>query len=224
MRYYNPTGSMKRSLLVALASAGALLVVSGAEAKAPLDGVEICGAGGACVHLSMQQAEGHWSLFGAVNEGTAAAAVFPFYAVRWHWTENDQRVGYYVPGAGKTRQLDPQYGALWFDLEDAATVRAWSTHVQPFPAPKFTRVTVGGHAVRNPASYAKLFGRGTEAFPIILPGWLQIRFSSATPTPWTDEATDVRISRRGSLLWENGTMVKIPLRLAQRIRAGKPLR
>jgi hypothetical protein len=213
-----------RPFLVALAAAGALFAVSGAEAKAPPDGVEICGADGACVHLSMQQAEGHWSLFGATHEGTSAAAVLPFYVVRWHWMENDQRVGYYIPGAGKTRQLDPQGGALWLDLEDARTVRSWSTQLTPFAAPKFTRVTVGGRAVRNPASYAKLFGRGAEAFPIILPGWLQITFASATSTPWTDAAVDMRISRRGALLWENGTMVKIPLRLAQRIRAGKPLR
>ena len=40
----------------------------------------------------------------------------------------------------------------------------------------------------------------------------------------TDAATDVRVSRRGAYLWIDGSILKIPLQLAQRIRRGVSLR
>ena len=89
---------------------------------------------------------------------------------------------------------------------------------------RVTRVTVGGRPVRDPQSYLRLFGRGDQDGPVREPHWLRISFTPATANPWTDEATDVRVSRRGGYLLIDGATIRIPLQLAQRIRRGASLR
>jgi hypothetical protein len=217
---------MKRLILVSLVTTGALLGTAGAQAKAPPDGVQICGADGACVHLSAQDVEQEWALWSPADpyKGSAPAAVSRFYVLRWHWPDGPENAGYYVPAAGKVRQLAQDGSAGWFDLRDARGLRSLTSTLPAFPAPTFTRVKVGSRAVRDPRSYALLFGRGHEVWPMILPGWFRLMFAAKSPNPWSDPGTDVRISQRGALLWENGTIVKIPLQLAQRIRRGASLR
>jgi hypothetical protein len=50
-----------------------------------------------------------------------------------------------------------------------------------------------------------------------------LRFASDASSPWSDRYVDVRISRTGRLLWVDGTTFRIPLQLAQRIRARRSL-
>lgn len=216
---------MRRLVAASLLVVAALLAPS-AAGKAPPNGVDVCGIGNACAHLTTQQIETEWSLFSAVDSGVAPAPVGRFYVVRWSWGDRGAptNTGYYVPGAGMTRQLDDRGAAIWQPLQHPRPIRQLASTVTPFPAPVFTRVTVGGRAVRDPRSYTKLFGRGVDAFPIILPAWIRIRFTAPSPNPWSDPGADIRISRRGALLWEDGWIVKIPRRLAQQVRAAKPLR
>jgi hypothetical protein len=47
-------------------------------------------------------------------------------------------------------------------------------------------------------------------------------FASA-PSPWRHGADDFLISKKGRLLWIDGDLVRIPLQLAQRIRARRSL-
>ena len=217
---------MKRLFLVALAVTGALFGTAGAQAKGPPDGVDICGASGTCVHLSTQDAETNWPLWAppSPDQTDRASAVRPFLVVHWHWPNQPETSAYYVPASGKVRQLDTNGFLAWYDLADATSVRTKTASLDPFPVPRVTRVTVGTRRVRDPESYLQLFGRGYEVFPAILPGWQPIRFTADTASPWTDAATDVRIASRGSLLWIDGTILKIPLQLAQRIRRGASLR
>jgi hypothetical protein len=212
--------------VVAISVALALLGAAGAQAKAPPDGVQICGADGACINVSPQQAEQEWALWspGDPYEGSAAASVSPFYVVHWHWPGGPVNTGYYIPAAGKTWQRADDGSASWFDVHDARGLRSMTASLQPFGAPRFARVMVGRRVVRDPGSYATLFGRGYDVWPMIMPGWIPVRFEAATPNPWSDPGTDVRISYRGALLWESGTIVKIRLGLARRIRRGASLR
>jgi len=215
---------MKRLFFVALVSTGALFGTAGAQAKAPPDGVQICGANGECVKVDRQIAEDEWSLWGTAGYATETAAVSRFYLVRWHWPNMPEQTAYYVPASGKVRQIDNEHGALWYDLHDPRALRTRTATLVGFQAPRVTRVTVGGRPVRDPQSYLRLFGRGDQDWPVREPHWLRISFTPATANPWTDEATDVRVSRRGGYLLIDGATIRIPLQLAQRIRRGASLR
>jgi hypothetical protein len=215
---------MKRSFLVGLAAAGALFGAAGAQAKAPPDGIDICGVRGVCVHLAVSDAEGEWSLWGTAGYAVPASGASSFYVLRWHWPRAPQQTAYYVPAAGKVRQVDGQRGALWYDLHEPKALRARIATLDAFPLPRLTRVTVGNRSVRDPQSYFRLFGRGSQVWPVREPGWLRVVVTAGAPSPWTDAATDVRVSRRGAYLWIDGSILKIPLQLAQRIRRGVSLR
>jgi hypothetical protein len=215
---------MSRAFCAVFVLLGALFVVAGAQAKAPPDGVDICGADGACVHLTMEQAEQNWALWSSANsQSDAPATVAPFFLVRWHWPgDSVERTAYYVPSTGQVRQHEPDFTS-WWNLQDAGGMRALTAGLTPFPVPRVTRVTVGGHAVRDPQSYLNIFGAGKAWFAAILPHWLRITFTADAPSPWTDGADDYFISRKGRLLWIDGNIVRIPLQLAQRIRARRSL-
>ena len=93
-------------------------------------------------------------------------------------------------------------------------------HTQPVRV----AATVAGRAVSDPESYLDLFNSGDDWFAVMQPTWLRIKFTADAPSPWTDGANDIRISRKGRLLWLDGSIVRIPLRVAQLIRAHRSLR
>jgi hypothetical protein len=215
---------MSRTLRAVFASVVALFVVGGAQAKAPPDGVDICGADGGCVHLTMEEAEQNWALWSSANsQSDAPAAVAPFLVVRWGWPgDASERTAYYVPSTGQVRQHESGLTS-WWTLQDASGVRALTASLAPYPVPRITRVTVGGRAVRDPESYFRIFGAGRAWYAAILPHWIRIKFFAATTSPWTDGADDFLISKKGRLVWIDGDLVRIPLQLAQRIRARRSL-
>jgi hypothetical protein len=190
---------MSRTLCAAVAFVAALFAAGGAQAKAPPDGVDVCGADGACVHLTMEQAETNWALWSPPDPYQSArpSPVAPFLVVHWHWPGQAQRPAYYIPTSGKTRQLDENGLLAWYDLADASSIRALTAKLVPFAVPHVTRVTVGGRAVQDPQSYLDVFNGGQDWFVPIYPRWLRIKFTADAPSPWTDGANDVRISRTG---------------------------
>jgi hypothetical protein len=210
-----------RTACIGAVIATSLLLASGAQAKAPPDGVDLCGASGACVHLTTQDAETSWALWASPNftDARRASSVAPFLLVRWHWPNEQNQTAYYVPSTGKVRQVGANGLRSWFDLADAQRIRTLTANLDAYPTPVFSSVTVGGKPVADPQSYAKLFTMGREWLPLQYPRFIQIRFASDTPSPWTDSYSDVRISRTGRLLWVDRTTFKIPLQLARRIRA-----
>jgi hypothetical protein len=214
-----------RTTAFVVIAATSLLLASGAEAKAPPGGVDLCGASGACVNVTTPDAETNWALWAPPNftDAKPASRVAPFLLVRWHWPNEQTQTAYYVPSTGKVRQVDANGMRSWFDLQDAQRIRTLTANLDAYPAPVFTSVTVGGKPVADPQSYAKLFAMGREWFPLQYPRFIRIRFASDTPSPWTDSYSDVRISRTGRLLWVDRTTFRIPLRLARRIRARQSL-
>jgi hypothetical protein len=217
---------MNRTLCAAFLVVAALFAAGGAQAKAPPDGVDICGADGACVHLTMEQAEMNWALWSPPSpyDSLRPSPVAPFLLVHWHWPGEAVRTGYYIPSAGKTRQVDENGFLAWYKLADANSVRSATAGLKPFAVPHITRVTVAGRAVSDPESYLDLFNSGYDWFAVMQPTWLRITFSADAPSPWTDGADDIRIARKGRLLWLDGSIVRIPLRVAQLIRAHRSLR
>jgi len=218
---------MNRTLCAVFVALGAFVAVTGAQAKAPFSGIDICGADNACVHLDWQQAENekYWALWASANAPSVPpAAVAPFLIVRWSWSERDNRTAYYIPSTGQVRQHDPTTTfSSWFNLADPSAVRTMTAGLATYPVPGVTRVTVGGRPVRDPQSYLRIFGAGEGWFAPILPNWLRIRFFGDGASPWTDNADDIFISRKGRLMWMDGDIVRIPLQLAQRIRARRSL-
>jgi hypothetical protein len=218
--------TVRRILLVAVALAAGLLTTGGAQAKAPPDGVDICGATGTCVHVTMEAAENEWALWlqGSQTDADATApAPSAFYVVRWHW-DSDARTAYYVPAAGRVRQLDERGAPGWWRVHDPASLRQLTSGLEAFTVPTIARVTVGGREVRDPQSYLQLFGRGRTWWPLNQQHWLRVRVTADAASPWTDAASDLRISRRGRYLWVDGTIFKIPLQLARRVRSRVSLR
>jgi hypothetical protein len=217
---------MRRILIAAAAFAGLLLAPSGAQAKAPPDGVQICGATEACAQLSWEDVEGLPALWASSYEGAAPAPASPFYLVRWHWPDGPENTRYYVPLRNKVWYVDEAGAGKWGDLPggNVAALRTKSAGLEPFAVPTIQSVTVGGRIARDPQSYISLFGRGHQWWPLNQQRRLRIRIRADAPSPWTDPASDVRVSRRGRYLWVDGTIFKIPLQLARLVRAGRSLR
>jgi hypothetical protein len=142
--------------------------------------------------------------------------------VRWQWPGLAEQTAFYVPSTGKVRHAENGL-VSWFKLADADEMRTLTASLQPFSVPHVTRVTVAGRPARDPQSYLRIFEAARSWFVVILPNLLRITFKADAPSPWTDSGEDVFLSRKGRLLWIDGTIFKIPLQLAQRIRARRSL-
>ena len=194
--------------------------VPAAQAKAPPQGVKLCGAGGKCVSLGWQDAERMpvWH-----SDGTAApGAPAPYYVVRYRWRDSDpeQRM-YWIPSRGLVRETSENV-VHWFRVAPTL-LREFTGGLAPVAVPRVTRVTVGGHAVRAPSSYLRLFsvGHRVNIFPAV--SWLRIRIRPSSFSPWTEPGADVQISARGAYLLRDNVVFVIPKRLADRARRGLSL-
>ena len=216
---------MSARIATVFVAAAALTLATAAQAKAPPGGIDICGATGACVHLATGDAETNSAFWAApsIDDARRASSVAPFLLVHWQWPDQPLQTAYYVPSTGKVRQVDANGFLSWFDVTDAQKIRALTSSLVAYAAPVIASVTVGGKPAADPQSYAKLFAVGSEWMPLQYPRFIRIRFAGDTQSPWTDAREDVRISRTGRLLWIDGRTFRIPLRLAQRIRARQSL-
>jgi hypothetical protein len=227
---------MRRLLVGAVLASSVLAVASGAEAKAPPNGFKLCGPS-ACAPLSGNDAETvAISLFYGAGIRFVGPNVAPseFYVLRWQFPNQREESGYYVPGGRVVRLFGSALGgSTSFDIsvswlrpspQALQILSRLSAGIQTLPAPKVVRVTVGGHAASDPASYLRLWAVGTPKLPVHPGGWLRVRMTTVTPTPWSDSLTDVRVSRRGGWLYRDGTFFRVPAKFAARIRARVSLR
>jgi hypothetical protein len=99
-----------------------------------------------------------------------------------------------------------------------------TANVAAFPAPAPSRVTVGGRAARDPASYMRLWGVGKPTYTWPATGFMAIKATCDHATPWTDAASELRIARRGPFLVRDSSVYRIPARLARLVRARASLR
>jgi hypothetical protein len=209
---------MARMTLLAVAAAGVLLVSGAAQAKAPPTGVQVCGASG-CVNLASGQAEMFWRQATGAGRPVAPGA---FYAFRWHFDAEPEQSAYFVPDRHAVRWLEPQG---WGTLETLAVdaIERSLAGMEPFPAPALTRVTVGGRQVAAPETYlALLGGKPTWIWPA--GSWLNVKLTSATPSPWTNGALTIRLNRSRPYVVVDGWVFRIPKDVALRARRGLALR
>ena len=223
-----------RRLPVAVAFVATFLAVaSGAQAKAPPDGFQLCGAS-ACAPLAGTEAE-----VLAINMfyGDARVVAPPnaapsdFYVLQWQFPDQAPGFAYYVPGSGVVRVATASpgsYAAAGMWLRPNANVlkalNAVSAGLEGVHPAVPTRVTVAGRAARDPASYMRVWTVGKPALPVHPRGWLVVRMTTPTASPWSDWVTDVQVSRRGGWLYRDGTFFRVPAKFAVRIRARLSLR
>ena len=225
---------MRRVLAAALLAASLLAVTSSAQAKAPPSGFQVCGPA-ACVGLhELADAEplAIGLFYGADGSAELWSPNVPpgtFYAVHWSFDQGQTHTGYYVPLLNAFRYVgdvasptDSANGRVhWIKLgPDTRTIleRITST-LQPFPAPAPSRVTVGGKAVQDPATYLRLWSVGKPTYAWPGARFMAIKATCDQPTPWTDAAAHLSVARRGPYLLREDTVLRIPAQLAKRIRA-----
>ena len=111
---------MTRLSLAVLLAVSAFLVAGAAQAKAPPDGVDVCGAS-ACAHLGFNDAEQLWMLFHDGNDGRPAPA--PFYVMRWHWAAGENESAYLIPSGLAIRSVMPISTNVWKSPPLASRIR-----------------------------------------------------------------------------------------------------
>jgi hypothetical protein len=197
-----------------------LAAVPAAQAKAPPEGVKLCGAASACVSIGWQDAE-RMPIWHA-DRSVAPAAPAPFYVVHYRWgaTQPEQRM-YWIPSRGVVRESTSSL-VRWFRVAPSS-LEPFTAPLRPIAVPRPTRVTVAGRAVRAPATYLRLFsvGRPTNVFPAVQ--WLRLRFTASAASPWTEPGADVQISTSGGYLLRDNTVFVISSQLASRVRRGLSL-
>jgi hypothetical protein len=184
---------------------------------------------------------------GRNRPGVRPPVLSPFYSVRWSYADG-QTAGwpavYYAPSAGLVR-VDEMVVGKWIAIRDAGVAFERATRgISPFPTPRVTRVDVGNRRAREPASYVQLYEHLAQGSRVRDPVgrrpalewsnykalvryyvrdrrfWIRIRLTTASPSPWSDETTQLAVGRRHDLLRGDGTVVRVPRPLAQRIRKG----
>jgi hypothetical protein len=208
---------MARMGLLALAAVGVFLVSGAAQAKSPPTGIHVCGATG-CVDVAPADAEVLWSE-GFESDRPVAAA--PFYTVRWHFDAEPDQVAYYMPARRALRLVEPR-GWRTVSPHAVAALKAAIGRLAPYQLPALTRVTVGGRAVRAPATYTSLL-RGQPWWRWPAGRWLDVKLESPASSPWTNGEMVVRLNQRGPYVVMDGWVFKIPKSVAFRARRGLAL-
>ncbi len=217
---------MERFALVAATVAAVLAVVSGAQAKIPPNGVDLCGVS-ACVQLGFAEAEEIW--ISGHDYGRPLRVPSPFYVVRYRWySSGPEQIGYYVP-AGPAVRLPTENGGLgtwmWLDRATASAIDRAVAAVPPHPVRRPSTVMVGEKRALGPETYLRLLPGRADGLITPATIWITVTMRSNPATPWTDGASDIRLSARGRsrLVLVDGWVHKVPLRIANRARRGLPL-
>ena len=223
---------MGRAAIVALVAAWLLVVTAGAEAKEPPAGFQLCGSNG-CATIGMGDGESlAISLFfggGSVELSTPATTPAPFYSLRWSYAQGQLHTAYFVPdlnvvrfvGDSASATVDPRGAIHWLRLDSQARsiLDRIATPLQPTPAPSPSTVMVGGKAVQDPASYLRLWSVGKPTYSWPRGGFLKIKVTCDVASPWTDESAQLSIARSRPFLLRDSTILRIPAKLAQQVRA-----
>ena len=216
---------MRTTFLTAAVVASALLLATGASAKAPPGGFDVCGPS-ACAHLDWAGAEQFWIRATGSGSGLYRTAPGPFYVLRWHWNPSDEESAYFIPGVRAIRwNAGVGHPSAWGTVDPSAAdlVVGAAQGIEPFATPTLTRVTVGGRVVREPQTYLRLLN-GKPTWSLIGGRWLKVTFESAAPSPWTDGSSIVRLSRSRPYVSIDGWLYRLPRAVVQQARRGLALR
>jgi hypothetical protein len=214
-----------RTLL--LVSVAALVWAAPAGAKELL-GAQLCGPAGCATERHSAVLHGPGGPF--EGELATPAKPGPWYRGYLLAGDNGKVMGkllfYYVPAAhelvqpGRFGQTTTwtRAGAKLLPMLERLSLR-----VEPYEAPRFTRVTVDEKNVKDPQSYARLWTVGANArdYPRSDDQRLVIFFTAA-PTPWSD-ANYVVAYPSDRLLMRDGQLVAINEDVADAIAEGRSM-
>ena len=226
--------STRRAVFILFVVAATLAVAPSVTAQTPGGGllvVRACGANGCKAIFN--------GLFlvdpnAAAAEATGAPPVGPFYVLEpsnYRAKEQTEEASgpttpaFFVPGAAVVRAR-PDAGQLteqeWIRLPDAkrAALMAALRGVEPFPAPRISKVLIAGRTAGDPESYLGLYA----ALPAVAePSFsargqpVAIALRSETPSPWTDGHNRVAYYPDVHLLFRDGEWVRPSADLIERI-------
>ena len=210
---------MRRPFGFALVAVSAAVLAGGAVAKAPPGGFELCGQGG-CKTITGADAERVFiSLYGSTAQPPAPA---PAFLLRWQWPNGPEYKVWWLPRGGLVRGFD----GLWKSqsIASEAVLKRAAEGLEPFPVPTLTRVLVGRRVAENPQSYLRLL-RGGELSAAYegARGFVEVRLTSLEPSPWTNGASWVMVSKARGFVWRDVWVYRVPQELAQRARLGRSL-
>lgn len=216
-----------RLVLAVVTGGAALAVLPGAQAKAPPDGVDLCGAS-SCVQLTWQQSERIW--VGGRTPVKPVAIPSAFYIIRWRWqAAGPEQVAYYMPAVHVLRWPRGENGdsATWLSVDPAiaAALEAGVAGLAPYAVSPPSRVSVGGKPARGPETYFRLLSGPTALGVPAGTIWVEIKMRTDEPGPWTDGVNQIQISAggRSRLVSFDGWSHRVPWRIANRARRGLPL-
>jgi hypothetical protein len=224
------------TLVAAAASAAALLLAAPAGAK-NVSELKLCGPS-ACASIRDASLIELWEQSGAPR-AVAAPPIGPFYrfettvsAAPGEKFENGQTsmtwTDWYVlrGTVGILRGTSEADTASWQRVAAAVNARfsAAVKGIDPYPAPAITSATVGGRAVSEPASYARLFDSSWKRVTDRkLKGWKRIYLHSAAPSPWTDGKNLLWYAAKRHHLERDGTVVAVPKRVGAALASARAL-
>jgi hypothetical protein len=210
-----------RRFLVVVAVA--LAVAPQVLAKGPIN---LCGVGGCAPVGTAETSPVRWLASEYPVHG-APVAPASFFKLQRDASGSSGLIGYWIPSGSVLRLSESQGGpAVWLrpSFDEAAALTKAAETLRPFAAPKHATVAVNNVIVRRSSTYFRLF---TIGVPVATwrgaNGWLPI-YMWGSETPWTDGLNFMSISRNGPFLKRSdGDVVKIPARVAARIRHRLPL-
>lgn len=210
---------VSKAIPAALAVFAAVALAPTAAAKGPV-ALQVCGATG-CKTIRDDFSGGgpnRGPISGILNSDMLDFAASPppaaYYRVelKADWIERDP--AFYVPAAGVLR-----VGSNWLALPDrvAASMRAVTRRLAPWPPPALTRVLVNGRPVPDPAPYAALLGSLPEADKLPTAArYLTIVLRADRPSPWTS-VRPLEYFPRSDLLHRYVEWLEVPAAIARRI-------
>jgi hypothetical protein len=218
-----------RNLIVLMGCVFFAILPGTTQAKGPLADLQLCGVS-ACINIDdaatvpLSEAIFFW-----YTDRATPAEPQTYYLLRWSGGVGAMNTdhAFWMPSAGLIRRFDPlSLSARWKVASGSLTsaLQPAATRLQPFPFPELTRVVLGYRVARDPRSYMGLLSGGTLVKSwAAARGWLRVRMASVQPSPWTDVGADLKISRSGGFVWRDGSVFRIPLRLARLARSGMSL-
>jgi hypothetical protein len=220
--------AMKWLWVLALA---AVTLVPTASAKAPPAGFRICGDHECAAIVGDDAEELAIRLFysGSPTLWNAPPPESTFFALHWRWSDGEpEQTAYYAVDAHMLRMAPHASGPIanpfgWtiVDATAQAVLDRITASLEPFHGAVVSAARVGGRAVRDPASYARLWSVGTPRTYYRPTPWLHVKLTTNVASPWAGE---LDVARKVPFLLRDQTMFRIPQALAIRIRARASLR
>jgi hypothetical protein len=201
---------MKRLLLVAVV---ALLAVPAAQGKGP---TRVCGASG-CLDMATEAETFGGAVRLSIAPGTptlGAVAPAPYFRI-----DGIGGPQVWVPSRNALRVGDEWVAPLANEL---ALLRDKTAGLAPFGVPRHASAFVDWNRVRNGDGYIRL---ATLGVPVAAAPrgtrWIDV-WVMGGDSPWNDGSIRISVSRNGYLL-RDGRVLRIPVSLAKRVLARKPL-